>query len=740
MNNTLRRTGNTIKVQNKRLNENLQKRAEQRKKEKIEKAAAKEKKKIEKEVKKQKDIDEGVLTRTQSAKKYLTDKANKAYYGNFQEEYISIYGEGKSDKDAKYGTVWQQIYSVRKDYFDNDDDNTEQEERDNKLEQAKVKEMVEIEDKYANYIKDGKIRQKNITGKDYIIIPYENAKFMYELLIKGELDKNIEPDEYNIKEFKQGQYTCITQTKNDSEYYYYYIPVVIKEHVRFAKIMKYYQDKENSDEKEKKKEEKKAERYAGIEANNKERNNIMNNFDEIMKSINSVDDILEDNKLLSFPPCKKISHAYCYIHPINVILYDKTIEYGLIWRKNNNVLSSTDIVYNNIKDFFYEKKDNTSFTIFTNNFKKKYENSEDNDLIDLSEYEEIVKLTKNYDFSQGNLYYQGEDSTYVCEPTKFDYKYKQGSFDKEEYFKTHKISEDLKQDKKNIEKLKEKLDKNIIELIKQAGKNITFNKEKTYDRQIESDNLTDKYKNNLIYWASYLFIGYLKYVQDTFFAGVKTLFSSKWNNVMTGFLILIFIIILIFVGISAGKEKKNEGPNKKPEEENKDFFAVIKSIPADMTNVYNSAMKLSSDVGNMMSNSRRTVNDIADAITGDDNSDDIDRPTEAAGRGGDNFIHFGIGDASVDSKYSMKTDQIVPIINNINYDNAKTQLETINDTITLEVKDVSVNAGVARMFVPNCASNSNNYFDDKCKLIEHDPDSKVAIVKDSDYEQIKIND
>ena len=497
--------------------------------------------------------------------------------------------------------------------------------------------------------------------------------------------------------------------------------------------MKYYQDKDNSDETEKKKEEKKADRDARIEVNNKERNDIMDKFTEIMKSINSVNDILDDNELLSFPPCKKISHAYCYIHPINVILYDKTIEYGLIWRKNNNVLSSTDIVYNNIKDFFDEKKDYTSFTIFKNNFENKYKNSEDKDLIDLSEYEEIVKLTKNYDFSQGNLYYQSEDSTYVCEPTKFDYKYKQGSFDKEEYFKTHQISEDLKKDKENIEELQKKLDGNIPVLIEKAGKNINFNKEKTYDRQIESDNLTEKYKNHAFYWTFYVIIGYLKYLQDVFYAGIKTLFSSKWNNVMTGFVILIFIIILIIVGISAGEEKNNEGPNKKPKEENKDFFAVIKSIPADMTNVYNSAMKLSSDVGNMMSNSRRTVNDIADAITGDDNSEDIDRPSLDDGRGGDNFIHFDNG-GIVDSKYSMKATQIDPKINNINYDG-----QPIDNTITLGTTDVSVNVGEARMFVPDC-STSNMYFDAKCKLIESDPDSKVAIVKDSDYEQIKIND
>ena len=734
MSGALRRTGNTIKVQNKRLNENLQKRAEQRKIKKIEKAAAKEKKKEEKEKKKQKDIDEGVLTRTQSAKKYLTSKANKAYYGNFQEKYISIYGEGKSDKDAKYGTVWQQIYRVRKDYLDNDDDGIEKDEKNNKLEQAGVKNEVDIEKidpASAKHIKDGKIRQKNIGKKDYIIIPYDNAELIYDLLIKGKLDKNTELKHYIVREF--GEKDCIRLEKNvnDVIYYYYYIPVVIKEHVKFAKIMEHYQDKNNSSEKKRKKEDK----AAKINENNTLRYNNKKKFDETMKSINSVNDILHDNELLSFPPCKKISQAYCYIHPINVILYDKTIEYGLMWEKNNNVIINDDYV--DINKFF-EELDKYSLEKFTAFFKKAHKQSVDKDLIDLSEYEEIVKLTKVYDFSQGNIYYIYESSVYVCVPTKFDCKYKKISFDKKEYFETHQISGDLMKDKENIEELQNKLDKNILKVIDLAQENIKFNEVNTYNRQFESDNILHANQNKVLYYWTYVFIAYLKYVQDTIFAGIKTLFSSKWNNVMTGFLILIFIIVLIFVGISAGEEEKNEGPNKKPKEENKDFFAVIKSIPADMTNIYNSAMKLSSDVGNMMSNSRRTVNDIADAITGDDNSDDIDRPSLADGRGGDNFIHFDNDNGvSVDSKYSMKGTQIDPIINNINY-NKQAQLGTINGTITLGVKNVSVNAGEAQMYVPDCTS--NKYFDNNCELIERDPDSKVAIVKDSDYEQIKIND
>lgn len=496
-------------------------------------------------------------------------------------------------------------------------------------------------------------------------------------------------------------------------------------------------------EKAAKKAAKKEEENNIIKLNNKERDDIIKDLGEIIDSVGDTDgvDILKDNKLLSYyGPYSKLPRAYCYIHPINVILYDKTIEHGLIWKKNNN---DTDN-YENIISFFHQKKDSISPEIFKIKFKEQYDGISDNrDLIDLSKYKEIVFLTKKYDsdFSSGIFFYEYEGSKYVCESTKFDYKYKQGSFDPIEYFETHKIGNNLKEDEEKIKKLDEKLEEKIPELINLAAKNIKYNKEKTYDRQIESDKKLDENKDKILYYIFYVFLNYLKYLQDIFYAAIKSITMSQWNNVMTGFLILIFIIILIIVGISGGgEEKQNEGPNKKPKEENKDFLSVIKSIPADMNNIYNSAMKLSSDIGNMMSNSRRTLNDISDAITGDDNSDYIDRGNEEYGRGGDNFIHFDVGD-NVYSKYSMKPTQIVPIINNINYDK-QSQLDTINDTIKLGVgvKEVSVNEGGGEKFVPDCTSNINNYFDNKCKLIEYDPDSKVAIVKDSDYEQIKIND
>jgi len=686
------------------------------------------KEKIKADEKKQKQKDEDKLTFTQSVVKNVREKKNKALYGKFEEKYISLLGSNVDDT-TKLGTVWKQIHKVRIDDYNK----IEIEVIINKLEKAGAKVEVDgesgaVERKLPepSYIDDESIKHienGEITYKSYIIIPYSNAYEVYELLKENKLKENVTLKDDKIKKIEEGHYILLEQTEKDVTYYCYYIPVIIKARIRFAKIMKKI-EKENIDK----------EKKAIIAKNNKARDDIMEKFDAIMKSVKASDDILHDNVLLSVPPYKKISHAYCYIHPINVILYDKTIEYGLMWEKNNNVIINDDYV--DINKFF-EELDKYSLEKFTAFFKKAHKQSVDKDLIDLSEYEEIVKLTKVYDFSQGNIYYIYESSVYVCVPTKFDCKYKKISFDKKEYFETHQISGDLMKDKENIEELQNKLDKNILKVIDLAQENIKFNEVNTYNRQFESDNILHANQNKVLYYWTYVFIAYLKYVQDTIFAGIKTLFSSKWNNVMTGFLILIFIIVLIFVGISAGEEEKNEGPNKKPKEENKDFFAVIKSIPADMNNVYNSAMKLSSDIGNMMSNSRRTVNDIADAITGDDNSEDIDRPSLDDGRGGDNFLHFDNG-ASVDSKYSMKVQQIYPIINNINYNNKQTQLETIKGTITLGVKDISVNACEAQMYVPDCTS--NKYFDENCELIERDPDSKVAIVKDSDYEQIKIND
>ena len=731
MSGALRSANDTLQtLKSRRIQERERRQIESKQKEKR-KADEKERKKREKEEKKQKDKDDGKLTRAQSVVKNVREIKNKVFYDNFEEKYISIYGKGNVGDTTKLGTVWKQIHKVRID----DLTKTEEGVIINKLEDAganvvdednddsgEVKRILppdsDIDDESAKHIKNGEI-----TYKSNIIIPYDNAYDVYDLLKENKLNENVELTD-RINNFEKGDYIRLEQTERDLTYYCYYIPVVIKERKRFATIMKYYQEKDNISEKK-----------ARIRKNNKERYDIKKDFDKILESTKKETDILNDNELLSFPPCKKISRAYCYIHPINVILYDKTTEYGgLIWSKKNNVINNDDYV--DINDFFKKKKDNHSPDTFKDSFNEEYEKSANKDIIDLSEYKKIVKIIKTNDFSQGNLYYlyDGNKSTYVCEPTKFDYRYKQRSFDKEAYFKTNQISDDLRKDKEKITALQEVLDNKIFGMIDLAEKNIVFNKEKISNRQFESDNLIEKNKNNVIYLISYVFIGWLKYVQDVFYAGVKTLFRSKWNNVMTGFLILIFIIILIVVGIGEGEEKKNEGPNKKPKEENKDFFAVIKSIPADMTNVYNSAMKLSSDVGNMMSNSRRTVNDIADAITGDDNSDDIDRTSLDDGRGGDNFIHFDNG-GSVDSKYSMMAKQIDPKINNINYDR-----QTIdNTTITLGTTYVSVNAGEAQMFVPDC-STSNIYFDAKCKLIEHDHDSKVVIVKDSDYEQIKIND
>ena len=746
MNDALRSAKDYNKIRKSRRIEEGKRKQNERALKKKKQEDEKEEKKKEKAEKKQKDKeeekdkDENKLTRIQSVVKIK----NKVRYGNFEEKYISIYGKGNVSDTTKLGTVWQQIHKVRID----DLNEIEEGVIINKLEKAgaKVEEIDDngevkrilppdsnIDDESANHIKNGEI-----TYNSNIIIPYDNAYDVYDKLKENELNENVELID-RINDFDQGNYIRLEQTEKNLRYYCYYIPVIIKARIRFAKIMKYYQEKEISDEKERKRGKINEEKKAKIAKKNEERDDIMKDFDAIDKSIKAKEDILGDSSLLSLPlPFTKLSKAYCYIHPINVILYDKTIEHGLIWSKKNNVINNDDYV--DVNNFFIKKNDNDSPNTFKDSFNEEYKKSANKDIIDLSKYKKIVKIIRTHDFSQGNLYYKYEDdnSTYVCEPTKFDYKYKQRSFDKEAYFKRHQISDDLKIDKAKIRALQESLDDKIFGIIDLAEKNINYNKENTYKRQFESDNITSKNANTLAYYISYVYFCCVTYVLDTLFGVVKSLFGSKWNNVMTGFVILIFIIILIMVGISAGGEEKNEGPNKKPKEENKDFFAVIKSIPADMTNIYNSAMKLSSDVGNMMSNSRRTVNDIADAITGDDNSDDIDRPSLADGRGGDNFIHFDNDNGvSVDSKYSMKGTQIDPIINNINY-NKQAQLGTINGTITLGVKNVSVNAGEAQMYVPDCTS--NKYFNNNCELIERDPDSKVAIVKDSDYEQIKIND
>lgn len=192
------------------------------------------------------------------------------------------------------------------------------------------------------------------------------------------------------------------------------------------------------------------------------------------------------------------------------------------------------------------------------------------------------------------------------------------------------------------------------------------------------------------------------------------------------------------MGVVLGKgenDSGNDGPNKKPKEENKDFISLLKSMPANINSAYADFNNFATNLGNMITNGRRAVNDFTEAITGDNIPEDLVRlkydEDEDKGRGGDNIIHF-YNENDVISAYKPIA-KIIPKQNGIN------STGQINET-NFELK--SVPNGNGQLYKLDCDnSNTSNYFTKSCKLRkDYLLDTRFIKEPESDYEQIKIND
>ena len=460
----------------------------------------------------------------------------------------------------------------------------------------------------------------------------------------------------------------------------YYISTPIKNYLRYAIVKrgKIKNDKRKVDDLEKEEKQKKldAKKSKAI---------------ELLDGIGT--DILGDNKIDALPPCSKLANAYCYIHPFNVILYERKIIYGLKWELARFNPEENDL-YENIEDFFSKNDDVPSFNLFKEEFEKMYKSlspaapaapsaegaapaaegaapaaeeaapaaegaapaAEEavapaapaapaaegqnqagskqidggKEVIDLTDLEEVrgIVYDARYldDFKLEKFYYKYIDGEkilyYLCKNSILDYRYNHKNWNKDEYYTDNSIDKlGLQSNLNEIKNLNKNLTNTLESVREKARENGELNKFKELERQDRSD---ERFNNNAVnfgYYTTLLFVHTAKYIQDTFLAGIKTLFIASWNNVITGFFILLFIILVIIMGVALSDAERssaeNDGPNKKPKEENKDFISLLKSMPANINSAYADFNKFATDFGNMVTNGRRAVNDFADAMTGD---------------------------------------------------------------------------------------------------------------------------
>lgn len=578
------------------------------------------------------------------------------------------------------------------------------------------------------------IKEKKYKKNENIVIPYSNIDendFSVKILKDELLEKFENLDKVYIEIKENGILK-------------YYISKPIKKYLRYDIV----KSGKIEDDKKKKNYSAKKEKKEKLDAKKSEAKELLNSIGT---------DILGDNKIDALPPYSKLANAYCYIHPFNVILYERNIMYGLKWELARFNPEENDL-YESIERFFKKKNDVPSFNVISEKFKEVYNSTQETkpeaqvggkqiggskeviDLTDLEEVRGIVYDAKYLDeFKLEKFYYKYKDGEnnlyYICENSKLDYRYNHKTWNKEEYYNNNSIDKSgLENNLVAINNLNEKLTSTLESLREKARENGELNKYKELERQDRSDERFNDNAGKFGYYTTQLFVHTAKYIQDTFLAGIKTLFIASWNNVITGFLILLFIILVIIMGVALGNGEgggENNGPNKKPKEENKDFISLLKSMPANINSAYADFNNFATDLGNMVTNGRRAVNDFADAMTGDNTPEDSVRDTED-GRGGDNIIHFNDGNDVVSAYKPIA--KIIPKQNGINSNGI------IGET---DFSITTVKNADGQLYELDCTTDTeiSKYFTNSCKL-RKDYSLDTRFIKDpkSDYEQIKIND
>lgn len=754
------------------------------------------------------------LNAAKSAAKATVSGVKKTYFGKYEDEYLNT-NERNTETYDTIGSAWINVYDVSESNKDKPDEiekkiksvgldsngQVKQSLIDSSSSDSNIDIFGDVDAQVDDYgersilvehIKDKKyvektgIRNASRTFKTkQIVIPYSN----------------IDDDDFDVNNLKDDLLNSLNNSYNLSDYYIeikengilnYYISTPIKNYLRYAIVKrgKIKDDKRKKDDLAKKEKQKK------LDAKKSEAK-------ELLDGIGT--DILGDNKIDTLPPCSKLANAYCYIHPFNVILYEKVIIYGLKWEKVNFNPGESDS-FENIKDFFEENKDVPSFNLIEEKIKEVYESLSSQaaapkeepaaeevapdaegeppdaegaapdaegaapaaeeaakvggkqigggtEVIDLTGFKEVRDIVYDAryfdDFKSEKFYYIYEDNGivvyYICKNSILDYRYNHKSWDKDEYYNDNSIDKSgLENNLVAINNLNEKLTSTLESVREKARENGEINKFKELERQDRSDERFNDNAGKFGYYTTLLFVHTAKYIQDTFLAGIKTLFSASWNNVITGFLILLFIILVIIMGVAlggGGGGDGNDGPNKKPKEENKDFISLLKSMPENINNAYADFNKFATDFGNMVTNGRRAVNDFADAITGDNTPEDSVREEypDKDGRGGDNIIHFNdsVDDKEVVVSAYIPIAKIKPNNNIVN----KPEQKNIDDlggnfnTIPVDYED-------GQLYELDCTNEiTSKYFTKSCKL-RKDYSLDTRFIKDpkSDYEQIKIND
>jgi hypothetical protein len=210
-------------------------------------------------------------------------------------------------------------------------------------------------------------------------------------------------------------------------------------------------------------------------------------------------------------------------------------------------------------------------------------------------------------------------------------------FDAESYAKNPDY--DINKDKINTQRneIKEKLDKYKVKFedtFKRGKENIIKKRDRAevYSRD-DSIRAEDDAKGLTAYMTS-LVVAMFKWFADATISAIRNAFTTGWNKTITGFLIIVFIVLLIFV-FPKMKSKKKQGGKNEPT----DIMSILMNIPRDISLAFSEFSLAFGEMRDSVNNATETLTSTVSSMSAP-MPDLLERERAKDGRGADNLFHI----------------------------------------------------------------------------------------------------
>lgn len=276
------------------------------------------------------------------------------------------------------------------------------------------------------------------------------------------------------------------------------------------------------------------------------------------------------------------------------------------------------------------------------------------------------------------------------------------------------------------------------------GKENIIEKRKTKEKYAREDALIlDKDVKGVTGYITNILVASFSWFVNTTVSSMKNMLTTSWNKTITGFLILVFIILLIFVFPKMKKDTRDGGGAKK----NRDMMSILLGIPQDISIAFSDFSIVLGDFTDTVNNTIEIVNNTATSMSAA-TPDLRDRGREINGRGGDNLFHIE-GSYIKGTGGTGGTGGTTNIDNLLNDDKIYNIYKPASQTIKgqQEIPSTNITDKSTNKYKLDCSTLTDGihiYVDDTCRLKQEDAGASSSIetmptIDNTDYANIELD-